>query len=309
MTYSIAALDPATGELGIAVQSRYFGAGWVVPWIAAGVGAVVTQSVANPVYGREGLRLLRAGEEPQRILDKLVNDDPGQALRQNAILDAQGRMAVHTGARCVAAAGHARGATCCAQANMMTRDTVWDAMVRAFEGAGGALADRLLAALQAAEREGGDIRGSQAAGLVVAAGTASSTSGSDRVVDLRVEDHPDPVSELARLLDYSRAHQRAGQAIERLSAGDLPAALADLDACCAAYPDEPEFLFRRMLALLALGRLDEARAALRRAHTIRPGWSDLLLRFADAGFFPIGRDVLEAFVASAISGASTPATR
>jgi uncharacterized Ntn-hydrolase superfamily protein len=261
---------------------------------------------ANPVYGHEGLRLLRTGEEPQRILHRLVNDDPGQAVRQVAILDAQGRMAVHTGASCVAAAGHARGVTCCAQANMMARDTVWDAMVQAFEHAGGEMADRLLAALRAAEREGGDIRGRQAAALVVVAGKTSTPSGMDRVVDVRVDDHPDPVAELARLLDYARAHQRASQAIEKLSAGNLPEALAELDTCCAAYPDEPEFLFRRMLVLLALGRLDEARAALRRAHAIRPGWSDLLLRFADAGFLPIGRDVLEVFVASAISGAPTP---
>src|SRR5581483_5125495 len=173
MTYSIIARDPATGELGIAVQSRYFAAGQTVPWIEAGVGVIASQSFANPVYGHETLRLLRSGLEPQPILEKLLSQDPNEATRQVAILDVQGRIAVHTGAKCVSAAGHAMGANCCAQANMMAQDTVWQAMVRAFENAPGAMADRLLAAMEAAEHEGGDLRGKQAASLIVASGKPS----------------------------------------------------------------------------------------------------------------------------------------
>jgi uncharacterized Ntn-hydrolase superfamily protein len=256
MTYSIIARDPATSELGIAVQSRYFAAGRVVPWIEAGVGAIASQAFATPVYGHEGLRLLRSGLEPQAILDQLISEDPGEAQRQVAILDLQGRVAVHTGAKCVAAAGHAIGANCSAQANMMARDTVWGAMVHAFENSRGGLADRLLAAMEAAEREGGDVRGRQAASLIVVSGKASGVPRLDHVVDLRLDDHPDPVAEIKRLLSYSRAHQRASRATGKASANDLTGALTDLDACCAAYPDEPEFLFRRAMVLLPLGRID-----------------------------------------------------
>ncbi len=294
MTYSIVARDPASGELGIAVQSRYFAAGQVVPWIEAGVGVVASQSFANPAYGYE---TLRSGLEPQAILNKLVSEDPGEAMRQVAILDRQGRMAAHTGARCVAATGHAVGANCCAQANMMAQDTVWRAMAPAFENARGDLAERLLAALEAAEREGGDLRGKQAASLIVVSGQPSGVSKLDRLVDLRVDDHPNPVGELKRLLSYSRAHRRAAQAIDKVFANDLTGALADLDVCCAAYPNEPEFLFRRTMVLLGLGRVEEARQALQQAHHIHPGWSELLLRFADAGIIPAHREMLEPLVA------------
>jgi uncharacterized Ntn-hydrolase superfamily protein len=292
MTYSIVARDSATGALGIAVQSRYFAAGRVVPRVEAGVGVVASQAFSNPAYGSEGLRLLRSGITPQRALEQLVSQDPGAAMRQVAILDAEGRMAVHTGARCVAAAGHAVGQSCCAQANMMLRETVWDAMVMAFEAARGELADRLLAALEAAEAQGGDVRGRQAAALIVVSGAAPAAATPDRIVDLRVDDHADPVGELKRLLGYSRAHDRAARAIGRLSSGDPKGALDDLDACCTAYPDEPEFLVRRGLVLLSLGRMNEARGAFARARSVHPGWSEVVLRFADAGVVPVGRELL-----------------
>jgi uncharacterized Ntn-hydrolase superfamily protein len=309
MTYSIVARDPATGELGIALQSCYFAAGRVVPWISAGVGVIASQSFANPVYGYETLRLLRSGLEPQAILDTLLSQDPGAAMRQVAILDVQGRIAVHTGAGCVAAAGHAIGAHCCAQANMMAQDTVWQAMVHAFETTGGQLADRLLAAMEAAEHAGGDLRGKQAAALIVVTGQPSGVAELDRLVDLRVDDHPDPVGEIQRLLYYARAHQRANQAIDKVFANDLPGALVDLDVCCSAYPNEPEFLFRRGLVLLALGRVEEAREVLQQAHTIHAGWSELLLRFAESGVIPVARAMLEPLVASLSSGTQSAANQ
>jgi uncharacterized Ntn-hydrolase superfamily protein len=301
MTCSIIARDPATGELGIAVQSRYFAVGRIVPWIEAGVGAVVSQSFANPVYGHETLRLLRSGLEPQHALKKLLSEDPGEAMRQVAILDAQGRIAEHTGTQCVPAAGHAAGANCCAQANMMAKNTIWNAMVQAFENASGELADRLLAAMEAAEREGGDVRGRQAASLIVVSGKPSGISRLDHSVDLRVDDHPDPVAEIKRLLRYSRAHERANRAINKAVANDLSAALADLDVCCESYPNEPEFLIRRVLVLIPLGRIGEALQTLRQAYAIHPGWSELLLRFADAKVIPIRREMLEPLVASVTS--------
>lgn len=156
--------------------------------------------------------------------------------------------------------------------------------------------------MEAAEHESGDVRGKQAASLIVVSGRSSGVSKLDRAVDLRVDDHPDPVGEVKRLLSYSRAHQRANQAIDKVLANDLAGALADLDVCCAAYPNEPEFLFRRVLVLLPLGRIDEARQVLQQAHAIHTGWSELLLRFADAGVIPVDRGMLEPLVASLASG-------
>jgi uncharacterized Ntn-hydrolase superfamily protein len=306
MTYSIVARDPQTGELGIAVQSRYFAAGQVVPWIEAGVGVIASQSFANPVYGYEGLRLLRAGMAPQEALDKLVSEDAGEATRQVAIMDTQGQVAVHTGAKCVAAAGHALGRDCSAQANMMAQDTVWQAMVHAFETGTGDLADRLVAAMEAAEREGGDLRGKQAAGLIVVSGKPSGVSKLDRVVDVRVDDHPEPVDEIKRLLQYARAHQCVRQATDKVVAGDFDGALTDLDVCCAAYPDEPQFLFRRALVLLPLGRVEEAREMVQRVHSIHPGWSEILLRFADAGVISVSPEIVASLVPNGLSDHLSP---
>lgn len=298
MTYSIVARDESAGELGIAVQSRYFGAGRIVPWIESGVGVIASQAFSNPVYGYEGLRLLREGTTPESVLEKLLGDDPGAATRQVAILDSNGLIAAHTGSGCVAAAGHAIGASCCAQANMMKRDTVWGSMVHTFENTEGDLSNRLLKALEAAENEGGDLRGRQAAALIVVKGALSSQRESDRVVDVRVDDHPDPVSEIRRLLSYARAHARAERGVQKILANDPSGALADLDACCLDYPNEPEFLFRRAVIMLALGRVEEAREVLRQVQDINSGWIELLLRFADSGVIPVSRGMLEPLVAS-----------
>jgi uncharacterized Ntn-hydrolase superfamily protein len=296
MTYSIIARDPTTGELGIAVQSRYFAAGRLVPFIESGVGVVASQAFANPAHGPEALRLLRAGLDAQAVIDRLVSEDPGAAVRQLAVLDTRGKFAVHTGSACVAAAGHAIGVDCCAQANMMTSETVWTAMVGAFENTGGEIADRLLAAMDAAERQGGDVRGRQAAALLVVPKAAAAGPPFDRSVDLRVDDHPDPVGEIGRLLRCFRAHKRANRAIDKIAANDFPGALADLDASCDACPDDTEFVVRRALVLLAIRRVDESRAALQHAYEIHPGSIEAALRFADAGVIPIGRNIIESLV-------------
>src|SRR5262249_12662336 len=153
--------------------------------------------------------------------------------------------------------------------------TVWPAMINAFEHTSGDLAERLLAAMRAAERAGGDLRGRQAAALIVVSGQPAESTA-DRRVDLRIDDHPDPVGEIGRLLSYARSYERANLSIEKTLAGDFGAALADLDACCAAYPDEPEFLTRRALLLLAVGRFDEARQMVERAEAIHHGWAAYL---------------------------------
>ncbi|HEY7408378.1 MAG TPA: DUF1028 domain-containing protein, partial [Gemmatimonadaceae bacterium] len=172
-TYSIVARDSVTGEIGVAVQSHWFSVGALVPWAEAGVGAVATQSFVDPRYGPLGLELIRLGRSAPDALRALVSSDADSAVRQVAMIDAQGRVAAFTGTRAIRAAGQRIGAQYSVQANLMEKPTVWPAMARAFETARGDLAERLLAALEAAEREGGDIRGRQSAAIVVVGPTST----------------------------------------------------------------------------------------------------------------------------------------
>jgi uncharacterized Ntn-hydrolase superfamily protein len=206
MTYSIIARDPDSGAVGVAVQSFYFSVGAVVPWAEAGVGAVATQSFVDPSYGPLGLELMRRGKSAPDALQALVALDPGAAYRQVAMIDMRGRVAVHTGERCLEAAGHCVGEHVAAQANLMARETVWGAMIEAFTRAEGDLATRFLAALDAAEREGGDRRGKQSAAMLIVRAQPTGKLWLDRVVDLRVEDHAEPVDELRRLLVLHRQY-------------------------------------------------------------------------------------------------------
>jgi len=207
MTYSIIAREPDSGEIGVAVQSCYFSVGAVVPWAEAGVGVVATQSFVDPAYGPLGLELMRRGKSAPEALPALLSLDSGAAYRQVAMLDAMGRVAVHTGDQCLEAAGHCVGEQVSAQANLMARATVWNAMIEAFTQTKGELASRLLAALEAAEREGGDRRGKQSAAMLIVRAQPTGKSWLDRVVDLRVEDHPDPVNELKRLVAVHREYR------------------------------------------------------------------------------------------------------
>jgi uncharacterized Ntn-hydrolase superfamily protein len=206
MTYSIIARDPDSGAVGVAVQSCYFSVGAVVPWAEAGVGAVATQSFVDPSYGPLGLDLMRRGKSAPEALQALIALDPGAAYRQVAMIDMKGRVAVHTGERCLEAAGHCVGEHGAAQANLMARETVWGAMIEAFTRTKGDLATRFLAALDAAEKEGGDRRGKQSAAMLIVRAQPTGKPWLDRVVDLRVEDHLDPVNELKRLLVLHRQY-------------------------------------------------------------------------------------------------------
>ncbi len=200
MTYSIVARDPETGNLGVAVQSHWFSVGTVVTWAESGVGAIATQAFAEPAYGPRGLALMRLGVDPATALAALTGADPDRSRRQVALVDTGGRVAVHTGYQCIEAAGHvtAEGVSC--QANMMRGPSVWPAMLEAYHESRGDLADRLMAALDAAEAAGGDLRGRQSAAMLVVNATSSGQPWRDRIVDLRVDDAADPLSELRRLL-------------------------------------------------------------------------------------------------------------
>ena len=244
-TYSIVAFDPETGEHGAAVHSHWFSVGSLCIWARPGIGAVATQSVVEQAHGPHGLDRLAAGDAAQDALAALLGPDELAAVRQVGIVDAAGRVAVHTGADCIPCAGDAVGANVSAQANMMARDTVPQAMVAGFEAAEGDLADRLLAALDAAEGEGGDVRGRQSSALVVVPPQGEAWQAR---FELRVEDHADPVTELRRLVQLARAYELAGQADELL-ASDRPAEAGELyERAAALAPESDELLFWAGLA-------------------------------------------------------------
>jgi uncharacterized Ntn-hydrolase superfamily protein len=295
MTYSIVARDAESGQLGVAVQSHWFSVGALVPWAEAGVGAVATQAFVEPAYGPRGLERLRAGASAGGALLALVAEDAGRATRQVAIVDAAGGVAAHTGVRCIACAGHHVGDGFAVQANMMGSEQVWPAMAEAFVAARGALADRLLAALDAAERAGGDLRGRQSAALLVVRGEASATPWSDRLVDLRVEDHAQPLDELRRLRTLARAydHMNAGDAaMERAAIDD---ARREYGAAAALAPDRAELVFWHAVALATGGRDADAAPLFATVLTGAPGarWRELLRRLPAAGL--LAQDVAARF--------------
>jgi uncharacterized Ntn-hydrolase superfamily protein len=284
------------------VQSHYFSVGSIVSWAEPGVGAVATQSIVEPAYGPRGLGQLRRGASAPDALRRLLGDDEQADVRQVAIVDSHGRVAVHTGARCIREAGHRLADGVSAQANMMDRSTVPDAMLEAFRASDDDLAVRLLAALEAAEREGGDIRGRQSAAVVVVAPRASGQPMQDRPVDLRVEDHPDPVVELRRLVDLNASYARVEAGDELAAAGDLEGALAEYATAHAEQPDNAELAFWHGVTLAANGRESEARELLERAYAERDGWRELLRRLPASGLFPDDPALLDRMT----SGGSRP---
>jgi uncharacterized Ntn-hydrolase superfamily protein len=274
-TYSIVARDARTGDVGVAVQSHWFSVGSVVSWARAGVGAVATQSIADVSYGPAALALLADGAEAADALAQLVARDERAAFRQVAVIDATGRVAVHTGPSCIAYAGHQTGDGYSAQANMMASKAVWPAMAEAFEGSEGPLARRLIAALRAAEAAGGDVRGRQSAAAVVAPAAGEAWRKS---VDLRVEDHPEPLDELERLLDLADAYRLASEGDDLVGQGRHAEASECYKRAAALAPGNHELLFWSGLAAAQGGDLDTALERVRRAIAMQPGWRELLER-------------------------------
>ncbi len=284
MTYSLVARDPDTGLLGVAVHSHWFSVGSIVSWAEPGVGAVATQSFAEPSYGPLGLGLMQAGRTAAEAVSALVSIDPEPGGRQVAMVDAAGVAAVHTGANCLPEAGHRTGEGYSAQANMMAAPTVPEAMAEAYERSAGApLEQRLLAALEAAEGEGGDIRGRQSAAMIVVAAQADGRPWAGRLFDLRVEDHPDPVGELRRLVGLAGAYARMNRGDELASAGDLSGALEEYTAAHEAAPDNLEMAFWRGVMLANAGRVEEGRTYVEQARAAHSGWAELLRRLSSSG--------------------------
>jgi uncharacterized Ntn-hydrolase superfamily protein len=285
-TYSIVARDADTGELGVAVQSHYFATGAIVTWAEAGVGAVATQSFADPSYGKLGLDLMRAGRGAPDALAGLVTADPGREIRQVAMVDARGRAAAHTGASCIAEAGHIVDDGFSVQANMMLRAAVWPAMADAYRAATGHLADRLIAALEAAEAEGGDIRGRQSAALLIVGGEPTGDARGGGVFDLRVDDHPEPLHELRRLYGVARAYRHEAAADRAFAHGDIEAGEREYRAAEELMGENPEMRFWHGVALIAARRTDRAIALLGELFARDPRWFELIERLPAAGRLP-----------------------
>ncbi len=283
MTYSIVARDASTGELGVAVQTRWINVGETVPWAEPGVGAVATQSFSEKSYGPLGLERMRSGESAPATLAALLAADAGREVRQVGMVDAAGRSTAFTGSRCVEAAGHITADGLSVQANMMERPTVWPAMAEAYNGARGELADRLLAALRAAEAEGGDVRGRQSAAMLVvpASGPAWSTR-----YDLRVEDDRAPLDELARLLRLARAYEAFDRTEEPAMAGDLQTAADAMTTAHELAPDDDQITLWTSLFYAGAGRVDEAKALFAEASRVEPRAGEHLRRFLAAGALP-----------------------
>jgi uncharacterized Ntn-hydrolase superfamily protein len=275
VTYSIVARDPDTGELGVAVQSHWFSVGSIVTWARPGIGAVATQANADPGYGPQLLELLAAGVHAEQALATLVANDPAGDSRQVAVVDGAGHVAAHTGSICMAYAGHVTGAGVSCQANIMASERVWPAMLEAFSGAEGTLTSRLLIALDAAEREGGDLRGRQSAAILVVAPDAEPWQ---TVVSLRVEDHPDPLGELRRLAELQGAYALAGQADELMGSGRHDDAARLYVQASERAPGNHELMFWAGLGAAQAGDLDGGVAQVRAAIELQPTWRELLRR-------------------------------
>ena len=269
-TFSIVGFDAASGDIGVAVQSKYFAVGAVVPWARAAVGAVATQAAGRAAYGPEILKLLAEGLEPAAAIERALAEDEQRETRQLGVVDATGRAAAFTGSECNDWAGHATGSGYAAQGNILAGEAVVTEMARAFETTGGALAERLTAALEAAQAAGGDRRGQQSAALVVErpGGIFGSREGIDRIVDLRVDDHEEPIRELRRLLDIHTRWRLVMDTYELYERREWGAAIAAAQNGLARYPGDPLLLYN--LACYesldgrreaALGHLESALAA------------------------------------------------
>lgn len=292
-TFSIVAHDPATGELGVAVQSHWFAVGPTVPWAEAGVGAVATQSLVDPSYGPLGLELMRAGRSAPQALKALLAADEGRDVRQVAMIDAQGRVAVHTGSKAIQEAGHIVGENFSVQANLMLNDRVWPAMAQAFESVPGDLADRMLAALDAAQDVGGDIRGKQSAALIVVSGKPTGRPWADYIFNLRVDDSPEPLKELRRLVNLQRAYNHMNAGDLAMEKKDHEAALREYGAAERLVPDNAEMIYWHAVALVNMGRVEESLPLFRRVFAINANWATLTPRLVKSEMLPGDAKLME----------------
>ncbi len=297
-TYSIVALDRARGEVGVAVQSHWFSVGSVVTWAEAGVGAVATQSFVEASYGPMGLAAMKSGKSPKEALMSLLARDKNREARQVAMINTKGEVAVHTGTRCIPEAGHATGDGFSTQANLMSSDRVWGAMASRFKAARGTLARRLMAALEGAEEEGGDVRGKQSAAMLIVRRRAPSAPWEGRVLDLRVEDHPAPLKELERLIKIHGAYAEANIADELASRGKMVQAMRRYSLAAKMAPEIEELKFWQAVGLLNHGEIKEAKPLLRQVFRARKEWKRVLFQLPKCGLLKAPEGLLDSLLSA-----------
>lgn len=285
-TFSIVARDSATGDIGVAVQSHYFSVGPIVPWAEPGIGAVATQSLVEVSYGPKGLDLMRDGRSAEQALRELLSQDDHADVRQVAMVDSRGQVAAHTGAHCIPDAGDTTGNGYSVQANLMSNKKVWPAMAKAYETSKGDLAERLLAALEAGQKAGGDIRGQQSAAIVIVKGKRSSRPWADRVMDLRVEDSKQPIVELRRLVTLWRAYRNVDEGDGLITEGKVEEAMKAYSQAAHLAPGNDEILFWQAATLWKLGREKEATPIFRQVFARDRRWVELVPRLVPSGLLP-----------------------
>ncbi len=292
-TYSIVAIDEDTGQMGVAVQSHWFSVGQSVSWAEAGVGVVATQSFVEVSYGPLGLQLMKSGKTSVEALKALMAIDKNINVRQIAMLDSKGNIAVHTGDSCIPEAGHKIGKNYAVQANLMLKNTVWQAMSEAFENTKGELCDRLLAALEAAQKESGDIRGMQSASMVIVSIKTEGTPWNERIVDLRVEDNPEPLKELKRLLKINKAYNHMNKGDEYFAKGDIKLANNEYKLAEELLPDNIEIKFWHAVTLANQNKLDEALPIFKSVFEQDKNWAILVPRLPKANLLPDNKKIID----------------
>ena len=291
-TFSIVARDTVTGEMGVAVQSHWFSVGSLVTWAEAGVGAVATQSFVDPAYGPLGLDLMRTGKTAEQALGALLATDPGKDVRQVAMIDVNGNVAAHTGSKCIQGAGHIVGKNYSVQANLMMNDKIWPAMSKAYENAKGDLAERMLAALDAAQSVGGDIRGKQSAAILIVKAKSTGRPWADRSMELRVEDNENPLKELRRLVNVHRAYDHMNNGDLAVEHNDVDGALREYAAAEQMFPNNLEMKFWHAVALANVGRVQESLPIFKEIFAKDKNWVDLVPRLPQSGTLKDDEDIV-----------------
>lgn len=291
-TYSIVARDAETGEMGVAVQSHWYSVGTIVSWGEAGVGVIATQSLVNVSFGPRGLEMLKSGMTAHEVLDKLIEEDEGRDFRQVAIVDVNGNVAAYTGKNCIPDAGHIVGKDFSVQANLMLNKQVWPAMEKSFKESDGPLAERLVAALEAAEDAGGDIRGKQSAAILVVKGESTGKVWEDRTVDIRIDDNPQPLKELRRTLKVHRAYEHMNRGDLAIEHGDMEKALEEYSAAEAMSPDNVEMKFWHAVSLANTGYVDDSIEIFREVFSKDENWKILLPRLPKVNLLNISEEDL-----------------
>lgn len=293
-TFSIVARDERTGEMAVAVQSHWFSVGSVVSWGEGGVGVVATQSFVNKSFGLRGLELLKQGKSSQEALDQLLSDDAGKEFRQVAILDTKGRVATHTGKNCVESAGHLNGNNFSVQANMMLNDKVVPAMEKAWkENEALPLAERMLEVLKAAQKAGGDIRGKQSAALLVVSPENTGKPWDDRLIDLRVDDAADPITELSRLLTVSRAYEHMNKGDLYIEKNDMVKAMDEYNQAMRMFPGNLEMQYWTAITLANGKEVAKASTMLQKIYKQDANWRELTKRLPKAGLLTVSETELK----------------